>query len=349
MQLHGVLVVEDVTSGLTGRAVPAVEHVANRPIVHHVLDALESAGVTQVVVASSAHTASAVRECLATREGSDGAQLRFVQQSGALDFASALRLAAPCVEESPCIMHAAGGLLSEPLAPLLNSLNGGPDAVLTVHRGPSPDQRLTAAAQHALRLAELDPSRSALGMAGVWAFGCGALRHAAGEVEGGRTGLTEVTDRISAAGGTIHVRLADLWRAYRGDAGDLLELNQIVLDQIDCDVPLGIRDTNRIEGRVRVHESAVIKSSVLVGPALIGPHAHICDAYIGPYTAVGAGAHIEGAEIERSIISSGARITHIGCRMTASVLSRNARVYRDFSLPRALRLRVGDGGEVGFC
>jgi glucose-1-phosphate thymidylyltransferase len=352
MQLHGVLVVEDVISAEGDvRSVPAVEHVANRPIAHHVLDALEAAGVTEVVVASSARTADAVRECLATRERSGGARLQFVQQPAALDFASALALVAPIVAESPCIVHAAGGLLSEPLTPLVNCLNGGPDAVLMVHHAPTPDQRLSAAAQRALRLAELDPNRSALGMAGVWAFGRGAVRNAAGagDVGGEREGLTQVADRISAAGGTIHVRLADLWRAYRGDADDLLELNQIVLDGIESDVPLGSRETNRIEGRVRIHESAVVTSSVLVGPVLIGPQAHISDAYIGPYTAVGAGAHIEGAEIERSIISSGARITHIGCRMTASVVSRNARVYRDFSLPRALKLRVGDGGEVGFC
>jgi hypothetical protein len=37
---------------------------------------------------------------------------------------------------------------------------------------------------------------------------------------------------------------------------------------------------------------------------------------------------------------------HVGGRPVASVLGRQARVFRDFSLPRALRLRVGDGTEV---
>ena len=71
--------------------------------------------------------------------------------------------------------------------------------------------------------------------------------------------------------------------------------------------------------------------SVLVGPVVIGSGASVADAYIGPYTAIGAGARIEGAEIERSIISAGASVTHVGTRLTASVVGQNARLFRDFS------------------
>ena len=98
-----------------------------------------------------------------------------------------------------------------------------------------------------------------------------------------------------------------------------------------------------------IHEQAIVRSSVIVGPTVIGPGARIADAYIGPYTSVGPGAQIEGAEIERSIISAGASIMHIGGRIVSSVVGRDARVFRDFSLPRALRLRVGDGTEVALC
>ena len=70
------------------------------------------------------------------------------------------------------------------------------------------------------------------------------------------------------------------------------------------------------------------------------------DSYIGPYTSIGADVRIEGAEVERSIILPGASIMHIGGRLVGSVVGRDARVFRDFSLPRALRLNVGDGGEV---
>ena len=49
MDLRGVLVVEDATSGRSAHSgrILATEHVANRPIAHHVLDALKTAASLQ--------------------------------------------------------------------------------------------------------------------------------------------------------------------------------------------------------------------------------------------------------------------------------------------------------------
>jgi glucose-1-phosphate thymidylyltransferase len=364
MELRGLLVVEEVAEDPgDGRGdpavVPATEFVANRPIAHHVMDALEAAGVGEVIVVASERSVERVRDCLGHRYTSPVAPLRFVSHHGPIQLASALSLAAPMIEEAPCIVHAAGGLLAEPLAPLANGLNDS-DAVLTVHQTASPDERLSTRAQSLLRLSELDPSRSALGVAGVWVFGPGAIQRAAGrDLVGGaasaardvRDGidLTVVAERITSAGGRIDVRVVDLWRAYHGEAADLLELNRIVLDGIDSDLPPGISETNRVEGRVCIDESASVTNSVLVGPVVIGRGARISDAYIGPYTAVGPGVRIEGAEIERSIVFADANLSHVGCRMTDSVVGRGSHVFRDFSLPRALRVRVGSDAELGLC
>ena len=119
-----------------------------------------------------------------------------------------------------------------------------------------------------------------------------------------------------------------------------------MLDRLDSGVRRPVNNGNRIEGRVLIHEAASVRASVIVGPTVIGPGARITDSYIGPYTSIGERAHVEGAEVERSIILAGASVKHVGGRLVASVVGRDARVFRDFSLPRALRLRVGDGTEV---
>jgi glucose-1-phosphate thymidylyltransferase len=352
--------VEDPGEALGDSAVvPATEFVANRPIAHHVLDALETAGVGEVIVVVSERSAERVRDCLGHRHTSSVAPLRFVSHHGPIQLATALSLAAPMIEQAPCIVHAAGGLLAEPLAPLASGLDDGSDAVLTLHQTPFPDERLSTRAQSLLHLSELDPSRSALGVAGVWVFGPGAIQRAAGgDLANGASAardlrdgidLAVVAERITSAGGRIDVRVVDLWRAYHGEAADLLELNRIVLDGIDSDLPLSISETNRVEGRVCIHETASVTNSVLVGPVVIGRGARISDAYIGPYTAVGPGVRIEGAEIERSIVFADAHLSHVGCRMTDSVVGRGSHVFRDFSLPRALRLRVGSDAELGLC
>lgn len=350
-----MIVVEDpdnVPGTTRSGPVAALQHVANRPIVHHVLDVLEGAGVNEVVVVSSAGLGDEVRDCLAARESRHQANLCYVEQSTRVNLAAGLSLAAPVVGSAPCIAHVASGLLGEPLLPFLQHLDTeSPDVVLIMHQGRAPDGRLSAATQEMLHIAELHPERAALGMAGVCLFGPGALGQIAdaGWPAGPEVDLTAVAERIETAGGSFQVRLADAWRRYAGSTFDLLELNRIVLDRLESDQRRQEENGNRIEGRVQIHEGASIRTSVIVGPAVIGADACISDAYIGPYTSIGAEAHIEGAEIERSIIAAGASVMHIGCRLAGSVVGRDARVFRDFSLPRAIRLRVADGAEVALC
>ena len=351
VETRGVVVVEDAgaqAGSVRSARAMALEQVANRPIVLHVLDVLEAAGVEEVVVISSVEMGGDVRECLAAREMPNGQLLRHIEHWAPVNLSGALRLAAPIVGRAPCIVHLASGLLGEPLPPCLDRLRGdSPDAVLCVHQGAAPDEHLSPATQEMLHIAELDPGRAALGMAGVWLFGPDALNHvSAAWQEGATVDPAFVAERITAEGGTFHVRLVDTWRRYAGDPGDLLELNRIALDRLDNGLHRPSNHGNEIEGRVQIHERASVRASVIVGPVVIGPGAYVADAYIGPYTSVGAGARIEGAEVERSIISAGASIMHIGGRLMASVVGRDARILRDFSLPRAFRLRVGDGTEV---
>jgi glucose-1-phosphate thymidylyltransferase len=355
MGFVGLLVVEDAGSG-RDRRLPsrtfALEHVANRPIAHHALDVLRSGGVDDVVVASSAEQAAGVRECLGERADEERLRLRYLECPGGLDLAGAFRLAAPVVGDAPCIAHLAGGLLGEPVTPLLDGVRSSrPDVVLFMYQRPAPDRRLSAATQQMLHIAELHPNVASLGIAGVWVFGRRALQHVAAAAwsDGTELDLTKIADPIAAVKGNLHVRLVDTWCRYAGDPADLLELNRSALDRLPVDGHRPDNSRNRIEGRVHIHESACVRSSVIVGPALIGPDAHITDAYIGPYTSIGRSVRIANAEIERSIVGAGASITHVGARLIASVIGRDSRIFRDFGLPRALRLRIGEGTEVALC
>jgi glucose-1-phosphate thymidylyltransferase len=355
MGVKGLMIVEDaVARPRTPRPgrLDALEHVANRPIAHHVLDALQSAGVDEIVVASSQERAAEVRECFDARRAPDGLKLRYVTQRGGLDIDGALNLALPIVQGAPCIVHVASGLLSEPLATLTGRLAGDwPDVVLIMHQGSEADGSFTAAVGGMPHVAQADPEQTALGMAGVCLFGPEALaRMSAADLDGSDDGgLKRIADRVVGRGGTFDVLLVNGWRHYGGDPLDRLELNRIALDRLENDLHQPTNNGNRIEGRVRIHEHASVEASVIVGPTVIGRGAHVADAYIGPYTSIGAGARVEGAEIERSIVDAGASITHVGGRLVASVVGRDARVFKDFSLPRALRLRVGDGTVVALC
>ena len=105
---------------------------------------------------------------------------------------------------------------------------------------------------------------------------------------------------------------------------------------------------NRIEGRVGIHPTAELRSSVIVGPSIIGPGARISNSLVGPYTSIGARAELEGAEVERSIVAEGARIMHVGRRIEGSTIGQRASIFRDFALPRGIRLQVGANAEMAF-
>jgi len=350
MKLRGLVVVEDGVPSRQSDArnrVPALEHVANRPILEHVLDALQQAGVEEVLLVASSAVGHTLRERLHPRAD---IAVRYLEQAAPLDLPTAIRLAAPAVGDAPCIVHRATGLLDEPLARFVSRLRNAPDALLIAHQASSPDERLSPATQDMLHVAEFNADH-ALAMAGVWLFGPRAMPIVASSPWplGSDVDLTRLGRRIAAAGGAFHVELADSWRQYRGDPLELLELNRIVLDRLDSGMRRPANNGNSIEGRVWIHEAASVHASVIVGPTVIGPGARVTDSYIGPYTSIGERACVEGAEVERSIISAGASVKHVGGRLVASVVGRDARVFRDFSLPRALRLRVGEGTEVALC
>ena len=199
-----------------------------------------------------------------------------------------------------------------------------------------------------LQVAELDPDNPNLGWPGSGSSDSKGLRRAsmAAPPVGGEVELTELAERLAVAGRPVQVRLGDTWRRYAGDPLELLEVNRLALDRLQAGACHSVNHGNQIEGRVQIHESAVVRASMIVGPTIIGPGPQIANAYIGPYTSVGAGVRIEGSEVERSIILSGASVMHVGERLVASVVGRKARVFRDFSLPRAMRVRLADGDEV---
>ncbi len=364
MVLKGVIMPAPVDARGDSRANAALQRVGNRPIVCHALEAIRRAGANEVALIVSARELAAVQACVAA-EGPAGIEIAYVPHVPRPDAVKeALAIAVELVGDAPCIVHAADGLLAQPLEPLVKLLHAGtPTLVMLVHQRANGGGSIGLSTRRLLRLAG-EPTRDcALELAGACLFGPGALRHAAGARwwQRGELALAGVAQRLAQAGGRLQVEHVRGWHRYGGAAADLLELNQLVLEALvaaDRAEPgafgSGTRhaasdDESRIEGCVRIDPSACVRSSVIVGPAVVGAGALVQDAYIGPYTSIGAGVHIEGAEIERSIILPRASITHIGGRLVGSVVGCDAHVFRDFSLPRALRLNVGDGGEVALC
>lgn len=349
MRLKGVVVVPSERPLRRLSEDPAATHrIANRAIMCHVLDSLAAADIDEVAVVAPAPLTAQVRRCI-DDDGRFDASVSLMTYAGRDDLLGAFAGAEPFVGDHPCVIHIADGLVGQDLRQFVHLRESDPsDLVLLVHRTAEKGDRLSPSAQRVLGISELNGSRTCLSLVDVCVFGPGALRLACACAANSQNqlDLIAIAEHLADAGGSLRAGFVRTWRRYSGDPLDLLELNRIVLDQQAPDVDPVDGGENRIEGRVVIHPTAEISSSIILGPTIIGRAARVRNSYIGPYTSIGAGAEIEGAEIERSIISDGACIMHISGRIEASTVGRSARIFRDFALPRAMRLHVGEGVEL---
>jgi glucose-1-phosphate thymidylyltransferase len=348
MRIKGVAVILEAASPHSNRDAPATECIANRPIACHALESLAAAGVEGLAVVAPANVIDNVRTCVET-EIAAAIDVTYLPQRGRMDLLGALRAAAQFVGEDSAIVHFADGLLAQQLDLAPEILGEDlPDLLLLLHRSGDSREGLAPATQRLLGVSELNGSRNHLALAGVCRFGPGALKRVTESVQdlGCEVDLIAIAQHLAAEGRTLEAAIVSSWRRYRGDPRDLLELNRIALDQQAAQGEPLDRGDNRIEGRVIIDPSADVTSSIILGPCIIGRHARVTSSYIGPYTSIGAGAEIEGAEIVRSIVSEDVRIMHISGRIEGSTIGRRASIFRDFGLPRAVRLHVGEGVEV---
>ncbi len=162
-------------------------------------------------------------------------------------------------------------------------------------------------------------------------------------------GLEVLGSRVHELGGRVSTRTARRWWRFRTGADALLEGNRFALEDLSPDYAQATLSNADIQGAVVAHPTARIESSVVRGPVILGPRARLIDSYVGPYTSIGPDVVVEGAEIEHSVVLKSASIRHLGGRLEASVVGPYAKIFRDFRLPRALRLQVGEGAEVSLA
>ena len=346
MEYKGLVVVPASSQRLATGGGHATQRVANRSIVCHAVEGLAGAGVADVAVVGPPAEMDEVRRCLET-DVSPGITLTYIPQEGRADLLGAMQAAEEFVDDRPAIVHLADGLLGQQLDGLVQGRDPGtqPDLLLLLHRCGGARGGFEPATKKLLGLTELHSNGSRLAVAGVWAFGPRALRTLS-RATGEAIDILTIAEQLAAGGSNLGAEVVRSWRRYSGDPVDLLELNRLVLDQQVVPQEAAQGRDNRIEGRAVIHPTADVCSSIILGPCIIGAGARILNSYIGPYTSIGDRADIEGAEIVRSIVAEDARISHVRGRIEGSTIGPGASIFRDFSLPRAMRLHVGEGVEV---
>lgn len=305
-----------------GSAPQALVPVATKPILVHTLEALGDAGILDVVVVSETEAAPAFRSAIG--DGSRwGVTIRYAPEAGnGRDLAHTLRSVSSLVNDEPALVQHADALL----------------------RG-----RMR---EHVMRFAQQDLQALVLSVSRAHVPGAPALT--AGHLlspEAMRTlrtatGPGDPTAALARYGSRLQTLQVEGCLACHGGEASLLEANRQALEGLRTDVQGAHLDDCELQGPVVIHPTAVLRRTLVRGPAIIGPRARLTDAYVGPYTSIGADTFLEGTEVEHSIVMDEARLLHVGSRLETSVIGRGACIKRRFDMPSAVRLSIGDGAEV---
>jgi len=329
--------------------------VANKPILFYGIEAMVSAGITEIGVIVGDTRAEVMA---ALGDGSAfGARITFIPQDAPLGLAHCVLIAHDFLGDDDFVMYLGDNLLEQDLAAFVRAFEAArqssepPTAQILLKKVPDPHRFGIAeldAAGNVVHLVEkpADPPTD-LALVGVYLFDR-TINAAVRAIAPSGRGELEITDAIQwliDQGHRVRCELLTGWWIDTGKLTPLLEANRLLLDVIEPRIDGDVDDASSVDGRVVVEAGAVVRNSTLRGPLVIGAGATISDSFIGPYSAIGNGCEVVHSEIEHSVIMERSRIVDIP-RLEDSLIGKEAEVVRSGRKPRALRLMIGDHCQI---
>jgi glucose-1-phosphate thymidylyltransferase len=321
-----------------GEFVPGLVSVANRPLLAHALDWLQEGGVEEVAILASDRIAERMWEAVGDEPGR-GIRPSWLYQVPRESLGDSLTGLRAFVDDEPFVLHMADSLGEEHLPQVLGDGQIDDMGAVFLTHGSEPALAPVVDIRSGLPAGGAHP-------AGVAVLGGGVLETTTAVEATPGSELSALASHLNGIGGSVEYRAARAWWRFGESRETMLDGNRFALERLEA-APIEAELRNsRVQGAVLIHPSAQLDSSTVRGPAVIGPGARLVHAYVGPFTSIGANVLIEGAEVENSVILPGASIAYLDTRLEGSVIGAGSRVFRDFRLPRAMRLNIGGGAEV---
>jgi glucose-1-phosphate thymidylyltransferase len=325
--------------------------VANKPILYYVMENLAEAGIRDVGVIVG-DTAEEIKA--ACGDGSTwGLRLTYIPQDAPLGLAHAVKIAEDFLAGEPFVMYLGDNLLPGGITALVQEFaERKPQAMILLTAVPDPQRFGVAVLNADGRVQTLeekpDDPRSDLALVGVYLF-TSNIFEAVKAIKPSHRGELEITDAIQwmiDQGREVLPHLVQGWWKDTGKLEDMLDANRIVLEAARASNRGEVDEASRLIGKVVIEEGAVIKRSLIRGPAIIGKGTVVEDAYIGPFTSIYFGCHIRGSEVEHSIVMENSAILDIEGKIADSLIGKDVVVTRTSVRPHAYKLSLGDHSRV---
>jgi len=344
--------------------------VANKPVLFYGLEAIHAAGIhdvgivvgdpremlepdrrtgerTTVMVNSQAEIRAAVGD-----GSSFGLRVTYIEQEAPLGLAHAVKISEPFLGDEPFVMYLGDNLIKDGISPFVREFEEErPDAQILLARVKNPSEFGVAQLEgdRVIRLEEKPAApKSDLALVGGYLFSR-CVFDAVRAIRPSKRGELEITDAIQqliSSGKRVRSHVIEGWWKDTGKVEDMLEGNRMMLAALEPKIEGSIDAATAIEGMVRIGAGATVERSRLRGPLVIGEGAHVSDAYVGPFTSIGAGVELSGCEIEHSIVLERSRLISVPVRIESSLIGKEVVITASATRPRAHRLMVGDSSRV---
>jgi glucose-1-phosphate thymidylyltransferase len=326
--------------------------VANKPVLFRVIEAIRDAGIDEIGIVIG-DTGAEVRA--AVGDGKRwGVSITYIPQDAPLGLAHAVRIARPFLGNDRFVMFLGDNCIQGGISPLIEQFGKSDyNAQIVLKEVVNPQQYGVAelnADGKILRLVEKPREpRSNLALVGIYMFDP-QIWEAVEAIKPSWRGELEITDAIQwlvEHGRNVYPYVHQGWWIDTGKKDDMLEANRLVLEELTPNNEGYVDRDSQIIGKVIIEKGAEIINSTIRGPAIIGEHTRIINAYVGPFTSIYHNCVIDSSEIEHSIVLEHCTIRDLPHRLEDSLIGRYVEVTRSPFKPRAYRLVLGDHSQVG--
>ena len=223
---------------LTHTSAKQLVPVANKPVLFYGIESLAEAGITDIGMIVAPETAGDIRAAVGDGERF-GVSVTYIEQDAPRGLAHAVLTAEEFLGDSPFVMYLGDNLLKDGIVDLVDRFRSErPDALILLTPVPDPEHYGVAELEdgRVARLVEKPPEPTTdLALVGVYMFSHPVF-DAARAIEPSDRGELEITDaiqRLIDTGLTVDPHIVRGWWKDTGQAQDMLDANQLILDDLE--------------------------------------------------------------------------------------------------------------------
>ncbi len=326
--------------------------VANKPILHYVLEQIVESGITDIGMIISPETGDHIKQAIG--DGSRwAARVSYIVQEKPLGLAHAVLSAREYLGNDDFLMFLGDNLIEGGITRFVERFKQEmPSALILLKRVVDP---------RAFGVAELNESGHVIGVVekpeqpksdlivtGVYVFSA-RIFDAIAQVKPSWRGELEITDSIQKLiemNETVSSYVLSGWWLDTGKKEDMLEANKVVLESIlEHSLKGKVDGASTLTGAIGIGEATEISDSTIRGPVIIGDNCTIRHSVVGPFVCIGTNTTFDGVTMQNSIVMEGCTIAAIG-PVEDSIIGSNCTVKASGRSGVSGSFLLGDDSEV---